>query len=31
LAGGARQFLLAFEQEGADGRRQIWAKILKTE
>jgi hypothetical protein len=31
LAGGERQFLLAFEQEDAAGRRQIWAKILKAE
>lgn len=31
LAGGNRHFLLAFEQEDAAGRRQIWAKTLKTE
>lgn len=31
LAGGGRQFLLAFEQEDATGRRQIWAKTLKVE
>lgn len=31
LAGADRSFLLAFEQEDAAGRRQIWAKILKTE
>jgi len=31
LAGGGRQFLLAFEQEDAAGRRQIWTKILRTE
>jgi hypothetical protein len=31
LAGGNRQFLLAFEQEDAAGRRQIWAKIVKAE
>ena len=31
LAAGNRQFLLAFEQEDAAGRRQIWAKILKAE
>ncbi len=31
LAGGSRHFLLAFEQEDADGRRQIWTKILKAE
>jgi hypothetical protein len=31
LAGGDRQFLLAFEQEDAAGRRQIWVKILKAE
>lgn len=31
LAGGDRQFLLAFEQEDAAGRRQIWAKILRAE
>ena len=29
LAAGNRQFLLVFEQEDADGRRQIWAKILE--
>lgn len=31
LAAGDRQFLLAFEQEDASGRRRIWAKILKAE
>lgn len=31
LAGGSRQFLLAFEQEDASGRRRIWAKILEVE
>lgn len=31
LAGADRNFLLVFEQEDAAGRRQIWAKILKTE
>ena len=31
LAGGKQDFLLAFEQEDAAGRRQIWAKILKAE
>jgi hypothetical protein len=31
LAGGSRQFLLAFEQEDAAGLRRIWAKILRTE
>lgn len=31
LAGGNRNFLLAFEQEDAAGRRQIWAKTLKAE
>lgn len=31
LAGGGRQFLLAFEQEDASGRRRIWAKILEVE
>lgn len=31
LAGGNRHFLLAFEQEDAAGRRQIWTKILKAE
>lgn len=31
LAGGSSHFLLAFEQEDAAGRRQIWAKILKAE
>lgn len=31
LAGGDRQFLLAFEQDDAAGRRQIWIKILKAE
>jgi len=31
LAGGGRQFLLAFEQEDAAGRRRIWAKTLKAE
>lgn len=31
LAGGSRHFLLAFEQEDAAGRRQIWTKILKAE
>jgi hypothetical protein len=31
LAGGNRHFLLAFEQEDAAGRRQIWAKTLKAE
>lgn len=29
LAGGGRQFLLAFEQEDAAGRRQIWTKTLE--
>jgi len=31
LAGGSRQFLLAFEQEDAAGRRRVWAKILRAE
>jgi hypothetical protein len=31
LVGGSRQFLLAFEQEDAAGRRQIWAKLLRAE
>lgn len=31
LAAGDRQFLLAFEQEDASGRRRIWTKILKAE
>jgi hypothetical protein len=31
LAAGNQQFLLAFEQEDAAGRRQIWAKILRAE
>jgi len=31
LVGGSSHFLLAFEQEDAAGRRQIWAKILKAE
>jgi hypothetical protein len=31
LAAGNRQFLLAFEQEDAAGRRQIWAKTLRAE
>ncbi len=31
LAGGSSHFLLAFEQEDAAGRRQIWAKTLKAE
>lgn len=31
LAAGRRQFLLAFEQEDAAGRRRIWARILRTE
>lgn len=31
LAGGPGQFLLAFEQEDAAGRRQIWAKPLRVE
>lgn len=31
LSGGSRHFLLAFEQEDAAGRRQVWAKILKAE
>lgn len=31
LAAGDRNFLLAFEQEDAAGRRQIWTKILKAE
>lgn len=29
LATGRRQFLLAFEQEDAAGRRRIWARILR--
>lgn len=31
LAGGAGQFLLAFEQEDATGRRQVWTKIVRAE
>lgn len=31
LAGANRHFLLAFEQEDAAGRRQIWAKVLRAE
>jgi len=31
LAAGKRQFLLAFEQEDAAGRRRIWARVLRAE